>query len=117
MDNKYNLFLILKGKNEKCRIPIMTFIARNYDLAKTYFIGHISENKHPEEFALYKIGEIQKDYTLKPTKIFICGGFEEIKGRQMKFSIADLQANIKKKETKEILKKLFEGEEINELAQ
>ena len=74
--NVYNLFLIAQALNGQLRLPIKSFISKNYDTAKLEFMEYVENSKNPSSLFLYKIGEIGKDLRVKECRIFIDGGLE-----------------------------------------
>lgn len=123
-DRVYDLFCILRGKTESTRVPITTFIAKNYTDAELYLKGYILPNEKPEEYALYKIGSIDKNLKIYPCKIFIKGGFEvkykneniEEKKQMVLRNINKFKENFEEARFKEtqadIIKCIFGGTEI-----
>lgn len=70
------LFLILKGKNERTRVPVHSFISKNFTEAQLYFRSWINPEENGSEYTLYKIGTFTDDNKINPCKVFITGGFE-----------------------------------------
>lgn len=113
----FNLFLISECLNGNTKVPVHTFIDTNYDTAKLYFHDWLQGKKCKAKFQLYKIGEINKDLKIKETKIFITTGFEYENKKVYQNPLIEEKKLIKEasmeKEQKEIIKKLFNGKEIN----
>ncbi len=118
MNKNYKIFLISKGKNPLLRVPYQTFISNNYENAKLYFQGYLIDEKEPQDYILYKIGEINKNLKIEnECKIFICGGYEISnlnKRKKLANQIKIEYENIPngKETTKELIEKLFNGKEI-----
>lgn len=121
------LFGILKGKTEHTRVIVHTFIESNYTMAQLYFKSYMNPEETGLEYSLYKIGEIQKDNTIKPMKVFITGGYEIKKYNKEDYyreKQREIQKNLKKNKEKiekckgknltEQIEILFEGKKINE---
>lgn len=118
MANNYNIFLILKGKNPLLRVPVHCFISNNYENAKLYFQGYLIDEDKPQDYILYKIGEINKNLKIEnECKIFICGGYEISNLNKRKKLASQIKIEYKniingKETTKELIEKLFNGREI-----
>lgn len=117
-DNKYNLFLISEGLTGGIRRPIITYISKDYDTAKLYFKDWIKDKQKPERFYLLKIGEFDKDLKMKPMKVFVSGGLEELYRREKTKDLRQEKERIlnayRAGRTAEQIKILFNGEYVNE---
>lgn len=105
MTNNLYLFAILKGKTESTRVIKNCFIENDYTRAKLYFKSWINDNENPMEYALFKLGEIQKDNTIKTMKVFIAGGY------QVKATETEEYWREKNKELQKVIKKNKENYE------
>ena len=118
MAKNYNIFLILKGKNPLLRVPVQSFISSNYENAKLYFQGYLIDEKEPQNYVLYKIGEVNKNLKIEnECKIFICGGYEIANlnkknklAKQIKIDYKNIPNG--KENTIELIEKLFDGIKI-----
>lgn len=110
----YNLFLITQALNGQLRLPIKSFISKDYDTAKLEFLEYVEQSKNPSSLYLYKIGEIGKDLRIKECRIFIDGGLE-IQNKK-KYTKSDILAEKKlykdakfEKEVAKQIEILFKG--------
>lgn len=114
--NTFNLFLISESLNGLTKLPIQTFISSDFDTAKLYFIDWLKGKKVKNRFTLYKIGDIDKNFHIKETKIFIANGYEEEKVKTYQRTLLEEKKMIeeasREKTIKETIKKLFNGREI-----
>ncbi len=107
-----NIFLIIKqlGNN---KIPHHIFISDDYELAKLNFDNYVDNYTYPSDFTLYKIGEIKQDLSVSTCKIYIkTGKRESYKKTDFLQEKLLIEEAAKEKTTKEIVKKLFNGQEI-----
>ena len=114
---KCNIFLISESLNGITKIPIQTFISSNYETAKLYFQDYIKDRKNKIKFQLYKIGEINKDFKIEQTKIFITAGFEienEISKQQKLREEREIIKKASQEEISEAVRTLFNGIYIND---
>ena len=114
--SQFNLFLISECLNGHTKVPVHTFIDTKYDTAKLYFHDWINGKKCKAKFQLYKIAEIDADLKVKETKTFITSGFEYENKKVYQNPLFEEKKQIleasKENTQKEIIKKLFNGREI-----
>lgn len=112
-----NLFIISEALNGLTKLPVQTFISNDFDTAKLYFHDWLKDKKCKAKYQLYKIGEIDKDFKIRQTKIFITTGFEiENKPSYQRTLFEEkkmIEEAAREQKTKDILRKLFNGKEIN----
>ena len=116
LENK--VFLILSGANPLKRVPKQIFIAKDYNMAKLYFMGYLEGEKNPEDWIMYEIGTFNEKMEIKNCKKFICGGYEVTKQKQAEKQIYE-QKKLSIKKDKECYENFQNGKSqtqiINEL--
>lgn len=107
-----NIFLITKSLGAN-KIPHHIFISDDYELAKLNFDNYVDNYTYPSDFTLYKIGEIKQDLSVSTCKIYIkTGKRESYKKTDFLQEKLLIEEAAKEKTTKEIVKKLFNGQEL-----
>ena len=116
MKKRINMNIFLITKSLGCnKIPHHIFISDDYEMAKLNFDHYVENYTYPSDFQLYKIGEISKEMLVSTCKIYIKTGqrttYKKSDIIQEKLMYEEAS---KANTTKEIVKKLFNGREINE---
>lgn len=113
-DNTFKLFLILKGLKPNLRVPIYSFIEKDYTMAKILFQGYLKDENY-KEFELRQVGYFNKTKLIEKD-IFITGGYEAMHQQMEDDNPTKRQCklweNFYNKKTNDVIKELFEGEYI-----
>lgn len=111
--SNYILFLISECLNGSVKVPVHTFISNDYDTAKLYFHDWLFGKKCKLRFTLYRIGEIQKDLTVKESKAYITSGSEYYFKENLREEKERIEKASKEKEIKEQIGLLWAGKYVD----